>query len=77
MSNPLKRLFNLFKEQPVYLGKVEQIQENGITVSMLDGSGVMLCNPNPAYKVGDTVQVQGQNIIGASQELTNVLYFKV
>ncbi|MEG1728180.1 MAG: hypothetical protein RR280_01370 [Bacteroidaceae bacterium] len=77
MSNPLKRLFNLFKDQPVYLGKVETIQENGITVSMLDGSGAVLCNPNPAYQVGDTVQVQGQNIIGASQQLTNVLYFKV
>ena len=77
MSNMLTRFLGLFKEQPVYLGKVEAIVENGITVSMLDGSGVMLCNPNPAYNVGDTVQVQGSNIIGASQAVTNVLYFKV
>lgn len=75
--NQLQRLRNLLKPPPVYLGAVVAISEFNITVNLLDGSGTMLCNPNPAYEIGNTVQIQGNNIIGATQKVTTVLTFKV
>lgn len=76
--NILVRLRNLISPpKPSIIGIVVGITETGISVSLLDGSGVMTCNPNPSYKLYDNVMVQGNNIIGAAQEVTEVLTFKV
>lgn len=75
--NILKRFKALFGEQPQFAGVVVSINPLNYAVNLLDGSGIILCNPNPAYVVGDSVIVQGNNIIGAAQKVDTLLQFEV
>lgn len=75
--NLLKRFKALFADAPVFAGLVVSKTEKHYTVNLLDGSGTMLCTPNPAYMVGDSVMVQGNTIVGTAQRVDTMLQFEV
>ena len=75
--NLLKRFKSLFAEKPIYTGILVATSQWNYTVNLFDGTGTVLCTPNTAYKVGDSVTVQGNSIIGTAPKVDTMLQFEV
>ena len=62
MSNALKRLLDLLPKAPEFIGEITSADHPNYKVSVVDGTGLVMCTSNTKYAVGTRVFVSNQEI---------------